>query len=135
MTQDKQEPIGTTVDVQWQDRQPTLEERLRARERDYSQLPGVDTLPYRGERFETQDPQSFREWRGRERDELRGQALDLLQGRPVDGVELLGNVFTNVLGSAMRSNDGSRERMPGDHHRDREDGVIRDRHGYRVPNR
>lgn len=98
--------------------------------RDFSTLEGIAELPYRGPRFETDQPESFREWHRNERRELRAQGMDLLRGEPVNGRELLGNILTNLLGNAMRSADDSRA-TPYDHMRERTDGIDRDRDGYR----
>lgn len=97
---------------------------------DYSRFVDVEELPYRGPRFETDRPESFREWHRNERRELREQAYDWLRGDPVNGREFLGNLLTNILGNAIRSEDDSRA-TPYDRMQDRYQGIERDRDGYR----
>lgn len=131
MTQDRQPNNMVAGTARWEEPTPSVEDRLRATQRqDYGNLEGVEEIRTNDQRFETRD-ETFQEWHRRERRELREQGYDLLNGREVNGQELLGNIVTNLLGNAIRREDDSRA-TPYDHMRERQDGVQRDRHGYRT---
>lgn len=125
--QDRSNLVAGTANWGETPAQPPLDLRRR---NDFSRLNGVEELPYMGPRFETETPRSFNEWRSQERRELRQQGRDLLQGRPVNGWELLGNVLTNVVGNQIRREDSSRG-TEFDRMNDHRNGVDRDRDGYR----
>lgn len=139
MTQDPPAtpPADPAIDERWRVRPevapiPTTPQQT---DDDWSRFsrPGDETVtvrPPEWDRYEQQDPRNFGQWYSRERGELRQQGLQILNGESVDAGELLGNIVSNLIGSAVRSNDASRDRLPGDMRRDREDGVQYDRHGY-----